>query len=529
METENQTFWGKYKVVVLLLIILSIATAFRFAFLTSIPPGIHPDAAANALDAWTSYQNHDRPVFYPGNNGREGMFINFISYSFQLFGPGFVAYKLPGCIIGVLSVLGMFFLGWEVSRKKYVGLLASFSMAISFWMVVFERIGFRAVFSVFCVTWISYFFLKSLRTNKWYDYSLAGIFLGLGLNSYISFRMLPFAVIAGLIYKIFLSRKIDFVPIGKAVWSHKKFILIIFFSAVVFAPLVLYLLHNSEFLMARSSEVSVFNQPHTLKLLFESTLANLSMFNFFGDPNWRHNFSTLPALDAFQGILFIFGIIITLGYIFKKQSQSEEVVNLKTNYLYILTVFAVMVIPAAITYSPGGIPHSLRIIDTAPSMFVLIAIAFFALYEKIKPCFLENRKFLTAAVIIVLSYLMINNAVLYFARWGLSNEVAHEYSQDFTNLSQFINQQAGQGNKVLVSLHSIEVDYFTLNNPNVIKVSDLSLDDVGNNNPNFIIFTNFGADASDTNNTNILTAQGWKEASIDLGQGGHPIKILSRN
>ena len=468
MENENKTFWEKHKVVVLLLLILCVATFFRFAFLTTIPPGIHPDAAANALDAWNAYLNHHRPVFYPGNNGREAMFINFISYSFQLFGTGFLAYKLPGCVIGVLSVLGMFFFGWEVTRKKYVGLLASFFMSISFWMILFERTGLRAVFSVFCVTWTSYFFLKSLRTNKWYDYALAGIFLGLGLNSYISFRMLPFVVVLGFVYKIFLNRKINLAPIGKSIWAYKKFILTIIFSAIVFSPLAVYFFQNRAAVLSRTSDVSVFSQPHTLKLLAESTVANLSLFNFYGDPNWRHNFSTLPALDAFQGLLFIFGIIITIRYIFKKQFQSEETINFKTNYLYVLTAFAFMVIPSAITYSPGGIPHSLRIIDTAPSMFVLIAIAFFALYEKIKPCFSENKKFLTAAIIIVLAYLTINNAVLYFVRWGQSGEGAHEYSQDFTNLYTYINQQANQGNKVLISLHSIEVDYFTLTTPNVM-------------------------------------------------------------
>jgi hypothetical protein len=129
----------------------------------------------------------------------------------------------------------------------------------------------------------------------------------------------------------------------------------------------------------------------------------------------------------------------------------------------------------------------------------------------------------------VLSYLMINNAVLYFVRYGQSPQVAHEFSQDFTELSQYINQQANSGNKVLLSLHSIEVDYFTLNTPNVFKVSPLTLDDVQKDNPNIIVFTNFQTDDSDAGYAAILMDHGWKEVNIDLGEGGHPIKILSKN
>jgi len=485
-------------------------------------------SAANALDAWNASAGHHQ-VFYENNNGREGLFINLIAYSFKFFGPSFAAYKLPGCLIGVLSVLGIFFLASEVSRKKYVGLLSSFLMAISFWMVLFDRMGLRAVLSVMCVTWVSYFFLKALRTNKWHDYALAGIFLGIGLNSYIAFRLLPIAIVAGVIYKIVLSRRVRGTSVLATICSHRKFILVIIISAVIVMPLAIYYFHHLDFLTARTSDVSVFSQSHTLKLLADSTLANLSIFNFYGDPNWRHNFAKLPILDMLQGLLLILGLIIMIRYVFRKQSDlPDEVIQNKTNYFYILIVFVLMIGPAVLTNTSGGIPHSLRIIDTAPSMFVIIAIGFSALYEKMKIIFISNKRVVIVGLVVILSSLALHNALLYFVRWGQNDQVAHEYAQDYTEVSRFINKEAGQGNRAFIVSNSSEIDFFTLRTPNVKKVFSLSnMDAIQEFNPKIIVFTNFQSGDSDA--LNLLVSQGWRlQEGMDFGKGSHTIKILTK-
>lgn len=531
MGIKIKNFARENKFKIALIAVLLIAAFFRLFLLTSIPPGIHPDAATNAVDAYHAWRDNDRKVFFENNYGREGLFINIISYFFQFLGPSYFVYKLPGAIIGILSVLGMYFLAKEAAGKKLAGIFASFFSAVSFWIIIFDRTGFRATLSLLAVIWTAYFFLKALRGNKWHNYALSGLFLGIGLNTYITFRLMPFVLVFGIIYKLILERKIRRLPWGKIMLLHKNFFWVIIASFLVSLPLFIYFAQNTDLLIGRSSEVSVFNQSHSLLLLTLSTVSNLAMYNFFGDPNWRHNFSTDPILDPLQGLLFILGVIIAVRYLFKKQESQkpEEITSLKANYFFMFILFALMFVPAGISYSPGGIPHALRAIDTAPAVFFFTALGLMAMYYKLEISLWRNRKMLFLLICFIFSYLALNTFSKYFLRWGTNERTRHEFSEDFTNISRFINEKAGIGERILVVNQSIEVDYFTIEKPNVRKTYPLNLQAVEDFGPTMIIFTNFKNDNNvDIDKLNSL-AQKWKTIEgINFGKGNHVIKILGK-
>lgn len=531
MDIKIKNFIIENKFKIALIAVLLIAAFFRFFLLTSIPPGIHPDAATNAVDAYHAWRDNDRKVFFENNYGREGLFINIVSYFFQFFGPSYFVYKLPGAIIGILSILGMYFLAKEAARKKLAGIFASFFAAVSFWIIIFDRTGFRATLSLLAVIWTAYFFIKALRGNRWYDYALSGLFLGIGLNTYITFRLMPFVLVFGIIYKLILERKLSKLPWGKIMLLHKNFLWVIIISLLVSFPLLIYFTQNTDLLIGRSSDISVFNQPHSFTLLSLSTVSNLAMYNFFGDPNWRHNFSTEPILDPLQGLLFVLGAIIAARYLLKKQEHQkpEEITSLKANYFFMIVLFAMMFIPAGISYSPGGIPHALRAIDTAPAVFFFTALGLMAMYYKLEISLWRNKKALLLLICLIFSYLALNTFSKYFLRWGTNERTRHEFSEDFTNLSHFINEKAGAGEKILVVNQSIEVDYFTIEKPNVKKINPLNLQVVEDFSPTIIIFTNFKND----NNVDIdrlnSPEQKWKTIEgINFGKGSHLIKILEK-
>jgi len=60
-------------------------------------------------------------------------------------------------------------------------------------------------------------------------------------------------------------------------------------------------------IFSRLGEISVFNQPNPLFALLVSLGKHLAMFNFYGDPNWRHNYAGDPQLFLPVGILFLIG------------------------------------------------------------------------------------------------------------------------------------------------------------------------------------------------------------------------------
>ena len=106
----------------LLLIIIIIAGGLRLANLASLPPGLYPDEAmngSNALEALaTAAPEGGFKVFYPENNGREGLFINIQAISVAILGNKPWALRLPSTIFGIFTVLGLYFLTRELFRRR---------------------------------------------------------------------------------------------------------------------------------------------------------------------------------------------------------------------------------------------------------------------------------------------------------------------------------------------------------------------------------------------------------------------------
>ena len=116
----------------LLISILIIAAFFRLYNLKEFPPGLYPDEAMNgnnALEALSSghilkslmtFGNSGEgfKVFYPENNGREGLFINIQAISVAIFGNFPWALRLVSAIFGILTVLGVYFLAKELFREN---------------------------------------------------------------------------------------------------------------------------------------------------------------------------------------------------------------------------------------------------------------------------------------------------------------------------------------------------------------------------------------------------------------------------
>jgi len=350
---------------ILLIIIMAIAVFFRFYQLSEIPPGLYPDVAINGNDALGALETKEFKVFYPENNGREGLFINLIALSFYIFGISVWAIKLVPAIIGVLTTLGIYLMtkelfGHEIRkhanirndenqnkksfshiRKSFafcsdiVALLSAFFLSVSFWHVNFSRLGFRAIMVPFILVWGFYFLFKAIRmmqikhmedTDKFAKkihfilytsyFILSGLIFGLGFHTYISFRVAP--LILGVVFLIEIwnfcqIRKMSRDNTQLSVISYQSLIFswLLFFLAIVIAasPMIIYFYNNPQDFMGRTGQVSVLSSAQPLKELAISAAKSLGMFNFWGDCNWRHNFACKPALPAPVGILFLIGFL----------------------------------------------------------------------------------------------------------------------------------------------------------------------------------------------------------------------------
>ena len=424
---------NKKQIIILVILILAIAGFFRLWQLDSIPPGLYPDEAMNGNNAIEAMKTGQYKLFYPENNGREGLFINLQALSLKIFGINVLSLRLVGALIGILTVLGLYFLTKELFYSTSIALLSAFFLAISFWHVNFSRIGFRAIMVPFCLVWSFYFLFKviNLPPEKRKNLPslicliLSGIFFGLGFHTYIAFRMaviiliIPFLMIVLRFFKEYkTSGRFLKTFFKNGFWQYKIWALTVILVAL---PMGLYFLHNPQDFVGRAGGVSVFAQENPVKALFISAAKTLGMFNISGDFNWRHNFSGSPQLFWPVGILFLIGFVVSV----------KELINRRVIYSLLIVWFFVMLLPAVLTAE--GLPHALRTIGVIPICYIFAGLGAYKLYK-----FLYKPRVL----IVCLLFLAICACAQYdkyFIKWAKQPEVEDAFTKTYVDIGNYLN------------------------------------------------------------------------------------------
>ncbi len=414
----------------------------------------------NGNNAVEALQNNDFKVFYPENNGREGMFVNIQAFFIWLFGAGKPwVLRLVSSIFGILTVVGIFFAVREFLKgKKYadlIALLSSFFVSISFWHINFSRIGFRAIMAPFFLIWSFYVLgiifnkLKEKKEDIKYLYiillsALSGFIYGLGMHSYIAYRATPLLVMAMFLifWKMFNIKFSDII---------KTFSIFVLFSLIAFAPLGIYFFNNPQDFMGRTSQVSIFNSGSPLITLLENTGKTLMMFNIKGDGNWRHNYANKPQLEWLVGIFFLIGLISEILLIFKNRLIEKIIEDKKSKertFLVISSLLWIVIGILPVVLSSEGLPHALRAILIIPPVYIISALGamnvFKYLYRKIPRKILSYSIFLLSALLIMCSY------CCYFIAWGNNSNLEGAFSERYAEIGKEISKISSEIPKYIV-------------------------------------------------------------------------------
>lgn len=485
----------RQKTLLLLLAILAIAVFFRFYNLTNVPPGLYPDVAINGNDAIQALKSGDFKLFYPENNGREGLFINLIAFSFWLFGPSIWAIKIVPAIFGSLTVLGLFlltrqlFLYLHKKAADKIALLATFFLAISFWHVNFSRLGFRAIMVPFLLVWSFYFLFKliyhlenSLQVSrvKVLSFSiLGGLLFGLGFHTYIAFRIAPLILLpVGLFafvnyYRAFkVYREHKFTAKESFVQSYFKdgwFGWDLFFFAIVLAalPMAIYFWQHPADFSGRGNQISVMATAQPAKEFAISAVKTVGQFVAIGDHNARHNQPGSPQIFWPLIPLFIIGLGYSIGQIFKADNWRQKDFNsLQTNFT-LLFWWGAMLAPSILTTE--GIPHSLRSIGSIPPSYIFVGLGGYFIIKLVqstikKPAIL---KALTVLLFLSLASLVGIEFWRYFIVWGQNQETRGAFTQNYVDEANYLNSLPDEVKKyVFVNEGGVPVPY-----PNGIPMS----------------------------------------------------------
>ncbi len=428
---------GKFTLILLLLIIC-LAAFLRLYKLNEIPPGLYPDVAINANDALDTLKQGPK-LFYPENNGREGLFIWLIGVSFLIFGPSVWAIKITAAAVGALTVFGLYLMAKEILtvssngknqiKPEVIALLSAFFIATSFWHLNFSRIGFRVILLPFVLVFCFYFLFRGFRLKKLANFIAAAVFFGLGFYTYTGFRLAVLILIPVLLF--FWLESIKQKNQKSFYYSCFWFLAVIF---VVSLPIAVYFILNPNDFIGRAAGVSIFSQSNPLTAFLKSFASHLAMFNFSGDYNWRHNFSGAPLLSPLVGIAFIIGFLIAFKRLIKTVKEKNYL--LSAPYALIITWFFSMLLVGALTIE--AVPHSLRVLGAAPAVFFLAGIgaveSFFWFWQNS-----SRKKLLIAASVFFVGASFLEQFNLYFKRWTAAPELTGAFSADYLKLGELIN------------------------------------------------------------------------------------------
>ncbi len=402
-----------------ILLILIIAGFFRFYQLDILPPGLHPDEAANGLDIIRMMDNNDFRVFYNTNGPREALFFYLQGIFVLLMGFTQLALRLAPAIIGVVTVWGLYLLTKEWFDKN-TALLASFFLAVSSWHIQFSRNGFRAIMVPLILIFLFYFLTKAIRSSQnfsvgrvWY-FILTGIFFALGFYTYLAYLMILPIIFFFIIYLLIFHRG-KFTDFIQQNW--KNIIIGLVSAIIIYLPMGIYFFNNPDDFFARSAGTSILNPEFgsPLQLLIENFQKAILMFNFKGDENYRHNYNSWPMLDPIIGIFFILGSILTLF----RLKQPE--------YFFIFLWLGFMLSPTIL--SAESIPHSLRAVGTIPVVYILSIIGLESFFQYLsKEMFL--KKLIKPILIIILVFNSIYSYNRYFVLWAQDQETFKAYDSD---------------------------------------------------------------------------------------------------
>lgn len=386
---------------VLPIAVISVLAAFlRFYRLAEIPPGLHPDEAMNGINALEAWRSGHFQLFYPENNGREGLFINIQALALGLIGQNEPwVLRLVSAIFGTLTVVAFYYFCREFC-DELTGRLAALFMATSFWHISVSRIGTRPVSALFFLLWALYLFGRSARKlaagSRWYwlDVIGAGLLFGMGFHTYSVYRITPLMVLA------VLPRMCS-----QYGWKHVMKLAGIFVATGIVAalPLALYFLQHQVDFVQRVNQVSVFASPHPIRLFFQNIGATAGMYSMAGDQNWRHNLSGSPMLFLPVAILFLFGSWLAA-----------------LHHRWLLAFWAAGALPSVL--SGEGFPHALRSILTIPAVLLAAALGTTWLWRNVASAL--PRLAIQVMPLVLTGILTSEAYYTYFVTWGSHPVVA---------------------------------------------------------------------------------------------------------
>lgn len=449
----------KIKTIIFLLLIIIFATILRFWALGQVPPSPDWDEVSLGYNAYSiihtgrdEYGKLFPFIFRSFDDYKPALYAYLVIPFIRLFDLNIFAVRLPSALLGIISVIAVFFLVKEIIKKDSIALLSSFLLAISPWHIQFSRIAFESNAGLSLnILWVL-IFIKGLK-RYW--------------------LLIPAAFIAGLNIYVYQSDKV-FTPLlaiavvliyrEKLFSISKKYLLTAFVvGAVVVLPMIIYTLTDKNAL-ARQKGVSIFNSGTTdltesskkilidsqnndfLGLFLDNRRIQFTRSIVFGyishfDLNWlfikgdeaRHHAPNMGLMYLWELPFLLAGLYVFIFGNIDKKSK-----------LLILSWFLIAPIPASVT---GGVPHAVRTLNFLPTFQIFTAIGVINVLSLISSIRFKSILIVSYLLFIVLNVFYYLNQ--YFVQQNYFN--SKEWQYGYEKVIPIIEKNQKKYDKIVIS------------------------------------------------------------------------------
>jgi len=382
----------------LLFLIIIIASILRLYKLGFTPPSISWDEAAVGYNAYTiAHWGRDEwgrtfPLIFKSFEDYKNPVHVYATVPFVgLFGLSELTTRLPAALFGVGNVILIYFLATALFNSSFVGVIASFVLAISPYNIQFSRFNHELNFAVFFFSLGLLLFIKAIKGNS--KLLIASFFcFGIDLLTYQSAKV----VTPPLVLLLLLLNLKDLLKIKK-VFLVSFLTYLLFISLFFIEPELLgtaRLRQNpisegtvEESYLYRRSNSYFLGLTNVIFDRYKLYFQNDFLFDS-GDPLPRHSTQIVGTFYKIDGLFLAIGLIFLLVRMIGKREK----------YVIFLIAWAIIApLPAAATSS---FAHAAR------AMFMTISWHLIVAYGVYGVVILLRRKLLIGIFLVLIFLLM---------------------------------------------------------------------------------------------------------------------------
>lgn len=399
--------------------ILLLAAFLRLHHLRTMPWGLSQDEVGNADISLGVLAGEGAP-FLAGGFGHEPLFHYLQAATLTWFGDNVVGIRMPAVMVGMALIAASY-----AMMQRLFGPVAALAtaagLALSWWPLIFSRIGIRAITFPLLLTLAVILLWRGLARRRWILVLVSGLLFGLAFYTYTSARILPVLALAWLVYAVICQRP--------GLWYHRRALMGAgLAAAMVVAPLALYLYAHPEFqerIRQLEGPLTALHQGDPGPLC-QGVWATLAMFSRSGEARWTYGIPGRPMLGPLSGLLFYLGLVRCAVQV------RRPACGLVALWL-LITLVPSMVTPDA--------PSSIRAIGALPAVYGMVGLGVAWLWEWVR-C---RERRVRVGLMVGLGLVGITHAAWTyrdgFGTWASHPETYWLYKSHFADIAAFLDGQ----------------------------------------------------------------------------------------